>query len=376
MNSANQTYDVIVVGGGQAGLSVGYYLSKHHAKFLILDGQERVGDAWRNRWDSLKLFTTASLNKLPGMDFPGPQHKFPTKDEMADYLEAYAARFELPIRTGIWVEQVSKENGKFKLTCSQGQYWADQVIVAMGNYQEPKIPTFADELDPQICQMHSKEYRNPSQLKEGAVLVVGVGNSGGDIALEVAKTHPTILSGSPSAHIPFSVDGLFARFVFYPILLPLLGHHLLTLDTPIGRKARPKILSHGDPLFRVKPNDFEQANIRRVPKTVGIKDGKPVVEGGEVQDVQNVIWCTGFRPDYSWIKLPIFLDDESRKPDHYRGVVKRYLGMYFVGTKFQYSESSSVVKGVSRDAKYVVDHLYSGEKREASNPETLYSPAD
>lgn len=376
MNSANQTYDVIVVGGGQAGLSVGYYLAKHKAKFLILDGQQRVGDAWRNRWDSLRLFTPAGLNKLPGMDFPGPQHTFPTKDEMADYLEAYAARFEMPIRTAVWVEQVSKENGRFKLVCSKGQYFADQVIIAMGNYQEPKIPPFAGALDSQICQMHSKQYRNPSQLKEGVVLVVGVGNSGGDIALELSKTHSTILSGSPSAHIPFAVDGLFARFVFYPILLPLLGHHLLTLDTPIGRKMRSKVLSHGDPLFRVKPKDFETANIRRVAKIVGVKDGKPEVEGGEVLDVQNVIWCTGYQPDYSWIKLPIFLDDESRKPDHYRGVVQRQPGLYFVGTKFQYSESSSVVKGVSRDAKYVVDHLYSGVKKESPKPATMYSPAD
>lgn len=376
MNSANQIYDVIVIGGGQAGLSTGYYLSKNGAKFLILDGQERVGDAWRNRWDSLKLFTPAGLNKLPGMDFPGPWHKFPSKDEMADYLEAYAARFGLPIRTGVWVEQVTKEDGRFKLECTQGQYFADQVIIAMGNYQEPKVPPFTNELDAQICQMHSKEYRNPSQLKEGAVLVVGVGNSGGDIALEVAKTHPTILSGSPSAVIPFSVDGLFARLVFYPLLLPLLGHHLITLDTPIGRKMRSKVLSHGDPLFRVKPKDFEAANIRRVAKIVGVQGGKPVVEGGEELDVQNVIWCTGYQPNYSWIKLPIFQDDESRKPDHYRGVVNGYPGIYFVGTKFQYGESSSVVKGVSRDAKYVVDHFYSGSWKEYPNAAAVQSPAD
>ena len=170
MNSANQIYDVIVVGGGQAGLSAGYYLTKHNAKFLILDGRERVGDVWRNRWDSLRLFTPAKMNRLPGMDFPGPQHKFPTKDEMADYLEAYAARFELPIRTGVWVERVTKENGRFKLECSQGQYFADQVIIAMGSYQEPKVPSFANQLDAQVCQMHSKEYRNPSQLNEGAAV--------------------------------------------------------------------------------------------------------------------------------------------------------------------------------------------------------------
>ena len=276
---------------------------------------------------------------------------------MADYLEAYAARFELPIQTGLWVDGISRENGKFKLTSGHDHYFADNVIIAMGNFQEPKLPSFADDLDPNIIQIHSKGYQNSTQLRDGAVLVVGVGNSGGDIALEIAKTHSTWLSGSPTASLPFRVDGMFARYIFYPILLPLLGHYLLTLDTPMGRKVRPQILSKGDPLFRVKPSDFETAGIKRVPKIIDVKDGKPIIEGGESLDVNNVIWCTGYNPDYSWIKLPIFENGKSRKPDHFRGIVEKQPGLFFVGTKFQYSLSSSVILGVGRDAKYIVDHI-------------------
>jgi putative flavoprotein involved in K+ transport len=357
VNGENGSFETVVIGGGQAGLATGYHLAKRDLPFVILDANERIGDAWRKRWDSLRLFTPARYSRLPGMPFPAPSISFPTKDEMADYLAAYAARFDLPVRTGVEVDGLSREGDRFVITSGNRHFEAKRVVVATGAYQVPKIPAFAGELLSSIMQIHSSQYRRPSQLQEGAVLVVGAGNSGAEIAFEVSRTHPTYLSGKPSGQIPVRHGPAAARF-FLP-LVRFVGHHVLTLRTPIGRKARPTFISHGAPLVRVKLKDLAAAGVEQVPRIVGTQDGRPALQDGRVLDVSNVIWCTGFREVFPWIDLPIF--DENERPLHERGVVVGEPGLYFVGLTFQYAVSSDVLPGVGRDAEYIAKHIVSSE---------------
>jgi putative flavoprotein involved in K+ transport len=261
--------ETVVIGAGQAGLAVGHHLARRGRQFLILDASRRVGDAWRNRWDSLRLFTPARYNGLAGMPFPAPAHTFPTKDQVADYLEAYATRFRLPVRTGVRVDRLSRGDGGFVVAAGDRRWEADNAVVAMSTFQVPRVPAFAADLGPDVVQFHAAGYRNPSQLQNGGVLVVGAGNSGAEIALEVAGRHPTWLAGKESGHVPFRIEGAPARYVFQPLLFRVIGHRVLTVDTPIGRKLRPRLMSHGAPLVRVKPKDLAAAGVRRAPRVVG-----------------------------------------------------------------------------------------------------------
>jgi putative flavoprotein involved in K+ transport len=359
--------ETVIIGGGQAGLSVGYHLAKRGRPFVILDANERIGDAWRKRWDSLRLFTPARYDGLEGLRFPAPAVSFPTKDEMADYLEFYAARFDLPFRTGVKVDGLSRQDGYYVLTSGDRRFEAEHVVVAAGAHQIPKIPAFANRLDSSIVQLHSSQYRHPSQLQERAVLVVGAGNSGAEIAFEVSRTHPTYLSGKPSAQLPFRHGPAAARFLF-PVVR-FASHHVLTLRTPFGRKIQPRFLSHGAPLIRVKLKDLAAAGVEQVPRTVGIEGGRPALEDGHVLDVSNVIWCTGFREEFPWIDLPVF--GEDGRPLHERGVVVGEPGLYFVGLVFQYAASSDVIPGVGRDAEYIAKHIASREPKGRSMAHAL-----
>src|SRR5215217_4440631 len=322
-----ERFDTVIIGGGQAGLATGYHLAKRDLPFVILDANERIGDAWRKRWDSLRLFTPARYDGLQGWRFPAPALSFPTKDEVANYLESYAARFELPVRTGVEVDGLSREGDRFVVASGNRRFEAKHVVVATGANQVPKVSAFADELHSNIMQLHSSQYRRPSQLQEGAVLVVGAGNSGAEIAFEVSRLHPTYLSGRPSGQIPVRHGPAMARFVF-PVIR-FVGHHVLTLKTPIGRKAQSRFISHGAPLVRVKLKDLIAAGVEQVPRTVGIEDGRPVLEDG--------------------------------RPLHERGVVVGEPGLYFVGMPFQYASTSDVLPGVGRDAEYVAQHIASSE---------------
>lgn len=363
-------FDTIVIGGGQAGLATGYYLKQQGRDFVILDASQRIGDQWRARWDSLRLFTPARYNGLPGMRFPAPSHVFPTKDEMADFLEAYAAHFNLPVRSGVRVDHLSRQGERFLIKAGDLRFEADNVVVAMANFQKPKVPQFAEELHPGIVQLHSIDYRNPSQLQDGDVLIVGAGNSGSEIAMEVSRSHTTWMSGRSTGHIPFRIETLAARLLLIPLVLRFLFYRVLTLDTPLGRKMRPKIISNGGPLIRVKPDDLAEAGVKRVPRVSGMQEGLPVLEDGRVLDVVNVIWCTGFHPGFSWIKLPIHGEIE---PKHERGVVESQPGLYFTGLHFLYSTASSMVQGAGRDARYIVEQIVA--RSQSSEAETTHREA-
>jgi putative flavoprotein involved in K+ transport len=341
-------YDVIVVGGGQAGLSVGYHLQRASVRFLILDAEDRVGDVWRRRWDSLRLFTSARFSSLQGMPFPAPPDSFPTKDEMADYLEAYAARFELPVSNGIRVERLTRSNTGYLLEAGERRFRARQVIVAMANHQKPRIPSFAEELHSSIVQLHSVDYKNPAQLGPGPVLIVGAGNSGAEIAKELEKTHRVLLSGRDTGQIPFRINGFLGRLFLVWLVLRVVFHRVLTVATPIGRALRPKFLGRGGPLIRVKSQDLAALGVVRVGRTVGAGDGLPVLADGRRLEVGNVIWCTGFHPGFSWIDLGIF--DAEGVPRHQAGLVPEADGLYFVGLHFLYALSSEMIHGVGRDA--------------------------
>jgi len=355
--ASTETFDTIVIGGGQAGLAVGYYLKKQGGSFVILDANERIGGSWRTRtWDSLRLFTPARYDGLPGWSFPASGWSYPTARETADYLEAYAARFDLPVRTGMAVTRLAKDGDRYVVDCGERRFAADCVVVATGFYGKPSVPDFASELDPRIVQMHSSDYKDPSQLRPGGVLLVGAGNSGADIGMEVSRTHRTWLSGRDKGQIPFRIEHPLRR-----VVLPLLwfvASHVLTVKTPIGRKVRPHVLEDGAPLIRVKSQDLLAAGVARVAKTTGTQDGLPVLEDGQVMDVANVIWCTGFRQDFSWIEVPVFGEDDTG-PMHERGVASEP-GLYFVGLDFLYSFTSENVGGVGTDARHIAKHIASG----------------
>jgi putative flavoprotein involved in K+ transport len=349
-------FDVIVIGGGQAGLSVGYYLRRRGLRFVILDAERRVGDAWRKRWDSLRLFSPARFDALVGMPFPAPPDAFPTRDEMADYLEAYAQRFRLPIRSEVRVESLTRRNGRYLVRAAGQELSADQVVVAMANYQVPRVPELGSALAPGIVQLHSSQYKNAEQLRPGPVLVVGAGNSGAEIAVELAAQGRDVwLSGRDTGQAPFRTTTFLARWVLLRLLFRVLFHRVLTIRTPMGRKARPKILSHGTPLIRTRSADLLAAGVRRIGRIERVEAGVPQLENGTPLAIGNVIWSTGFRPGFSWIDLPVL--DERGEPRHEGGIVPSQPGLYFVGLNFLYSMSSSMIHGVSRDAARITSHL-------------------
>jgi putative flavoprotein involved in K+ transport len=340
--------ETLVIGGGQAGLSVGYHLARRRRPFLILDANERIGDSWRQRWDSLRLFTPARWDGLDGMPFPAPPHSFPTKDAMANYLESYAAHFKLPVRSGVRVDRLQRDGNKYVATTRNQTFVADHVVVAMSSYQSPRVPAFGAQLKPDIEQIHSRDYKNPAQLRDGDVLVVGAGNSGAEIAMDLVSRHRILMSGRNTGEIPFRVNSLAARLFLLRVVFRLVFHRILTIKTPIGRKARQGELTKGGPLIRTRSTDLAAAGVERVARVVGVRDGLPQLEDGRVMNVANVVWCSGFAPGFSWIDLPVL--DAHGVPRHDGGVVTTEPGLYFVGLLFLYAFSSTMIHGIGRDA--------------------------
>jgi putative flavoprotein involved in K+ transport len=360
------TYDTIVIGAGQAGLSAGYHLAKRGKPFLILDSGNRVGGSWANRWDSLRLFTPASRDSLPGMEFGGG-YTFPTCEELLDYMERYVARFDLPVRLGVAVDGLFREGDRFRVTAGAEAFEADNVIVAVGAHRAPKTPSFAAEIADDIVQLHSVDYRNPGQLAPGTVLIVGAGNSGAEIGVEVAKTHPVLLAGRNVGQLPIDMRTWQGKVAFP--LIWWVWEHVLTEKKKPGRKVQAEaLLGHSEPLIRQKEKDLEAVGITRTSRITGVVDGRPQNEDGEVLEVANVIWATGFSADFGWIDLPGL--DSTGRLDTDRGAVRGQPGLYVLGQEFQYMFNSHTVGGVGKDAAYVVqqlDHRAAGVRRDPAS---------
>ncbi len=348
--------ETVIIGAGQAGLTTGHYLKERGRSFTILDGNERVGDNWRRQWDTLKLYTPARYDGLPGLPFPGDPWHFPGKDEVGDFLERYAAEQDLPVRAGTRVERLRSAGPGFAIDLDDGTTLsADNVVVATGSFgRTPRVPDVAAELDPGIRQLHSSEYRRPDQLPEGPVLVVGASHSGQDIAYELAQTRTTTLCGRDTGNIPVRLDSPMFKVVFPAIVF--MFRHVLTRRTPMGRKEMPEVRFHGGPALRVKVSDLLERGVDRTEaRLTGAVDGRPRLDDGRVLDVASVVWCTGFRQVFDWIELPVIDDDGW--PREYRGVVEDAPGLFFCGLSFQFAMSSMVLPGVGRDAEYVAGKI-------------------
>jgi len=328
----------LVIGGGQAGVSIGYFLQQAGEDFRIVDADTEIGATWRSRWDSLKLFTEAKYNNLPGTRFPGDPEHIPGKDEMADYLRDYAGRFGLPIELGVEVGEISRTDGGYVAIAGDRQILAERVVVATGPTGQPRVPGFAHDLT--AAQIHSADYRNPTQLPDGPALVVGAGNSGAEIAIELAAGRQVWLAGPDVGKFPFRLGGVTYRIM----------NRLLTTHTPMGRKIAGKTTGGGTPLVRLRPEDVTAAGVRRVDRLAGVVGGQPKLADGSVLEPASIVWATGYSRNYNWIKLPIF--GETGDPVHDRGVVKGEPGLYFLGLPYLYSMASSLIMGVTQDAKY------------------------
>jgi len=346
------SWDAIVIGAGQAGLAAGYHLKRRGARFLILEVEDRLGHTWRTRRDSLTLFTPARYDSLPGLGFPAPGAAFPTKNEMADYLERYARHFELPVRLGTAVVRLIRNAEGFEVLTNRGVCRAANVVLATGPMRAPRVPDFAIDIDPRIKQFHSSEYRNPRQIPAGDVLVVGSATSGIEIALELASTHRVSVSG----RAPMRIPGPVLRLPFYWSLIK----NLLTILTPMGRAMKRAVHGRGAPLIRVSASDLDERGIERLPRLKGTEGDYLLLEDNRVVRPKTVIWATGFRNDFSWVDFPVA--DASGTPWETRGVSTVCDGLYFVGMPFQFGLVSSLVGGVGRDAAFVARHLLSRKR--------------
>ena len=350
--------DTVVVGAGQAGLVTARELAERGRDCVVLDRTARVGDGWRHHYDSLRLYTPGRHTSLPGLPFPGDPDTCPGKDELADYLEAYAEHFRLPVRTRTSVERVGRAadgSDGFDVTTGGGAIRCRNVVVATGGFgRAPALPGFAADLDPSILQLHSSEYRRPGQLRDGPVLVVGASHSGCDIAHEVAATHETHLAGRDCGQLPLRWEGARAPRAFPFVLFA--WNHVMTRRTPIGRRMMPHVRDHGGPMLRVKREHLaERGVVRHTQRVESVTGGRPTLADGTVLDVATVVWATGYQQRFDWLDLPVVGDDGW--PREYRGVAADVPGLYFCGLAFQYSFASMVLPGVGRDARYVAEHL-------------------
>ncbi|WP_300008304.1 NAD(P)-binding domain-containing protein [Pseudonocardia sp.] len=337
-----QDVDTVVIGGGQAGLAVGFHLRRCGRAFVVLDADSEIGGSWRRRWDSLRLFTPAGFSHLPGMPFPADRRESPTKDAMADYLAAYARRFALPVELSTVVVAVDRAGADLRVVATDGRAWqARDVVVATGAHGRHHVPDLAADIDPAVLQVHSGQYRRPEQLPTGPVLVVGAGNSGAEIAVDLASPDRQVyLAGRDVGHVP--PLGTWT----YPLMRGL--------GRPGSTLARRGLRGGAEPLGRIRPGDLEAAGVRRVPRVAGTRDGLPLLADGRTLRVAGVVWCTGFRPDHRFVRLPV--RDDAGGLIHHRGVTGAP-GLYVVGMPHQSSITSHLVGGVGADARFVVDHL-------------------
>lgn len=341
-------FEVIIIGASQAGLAMGYFLKQKGISFTILGKESRLGDSWRSRYDSLVLFTPRWLSALPEMALPGDQNGYAGKDEIADYLEAYAKRFDLPVQLNAMVEGLEKMDDLFSVSTNRGDFRARQVVVATGPFQKPFVPAFARELPASIYQVHTSAYKNPAQLQNGAVLVVGAGNSGAQIAVELSASREVFLSaGHPLKFFPLQILG---KSIFY--WFKKMGIYSLSAESALGKK----IMAQGDPIMGSElKRALKKGAIKQKPRATKVAAEAVCFEDGSQAAVRNVIWATGFVPDFSWIRIPHALHEKGT-PIHKRGI-SPVDGLFFLGLPWQHSRGSALIGGVGADADFLAGQL-------------------
>jgi putative flavoprotein involved in K+ transport len=345
-HQGDRLVDVVVVGGSQAGLAIAWHLARQGLRFVVLEAGPEVGHVWRSRWDSLKLFTPAQYDALPGMAFPAPADTYPTKDPVADYLQAYVAAFELPVRLNARVTSLSRTDGGFEVQTADQAYQTRQVVVATGPFQVPFVPPMAAKLDASVTQVHSADYRNPQVLPEGPVLVVGGGNSGFQIAEELAATRTVDLS--IATRYPMLPQRLGGRDLFW--WLTRLGLLRVTVSSRPGRR-----MSRRDFVIGTNRKRLERAGVRFRPRLVDA-EGRTVrfADHALLEDVGVVVWATGYRPDYGWIDVPGVV--REGQVVHRRGVTE-VPGLYFLGLSWQHTRGSALLGFVNDDATFLADRI-------------------
>jgi putative flavoprotein involved in K+ transport len=346
-SQSSDDVEVAVIGAGQAGLAMGYFLRHQGRRFVILERADSIGSAWRERWESLRLFTPRRYSALPGLPFPGDPNGYPTRDEVTAYLERYAETFSLPIELNSEVKNLEEgDDGRFRLELDGRTITADQVVVATGPFQAPYVPKVAEKLADDLFQKHAVGYRRPDELPDGTVLVVGGGNTGFQIAKELSATHKVVLSvGSRQKPLPQRVLG---RDLFWWLTKTRILDK--TVDSRLGRK-----LSRRDTLIGSSPRELKKRYRVAIRQRVVDAYARTVrFEDGSEPEVDAVIWATGYRADYSWIKLPIF--DEDGRLRHRRGVTN-VPGLYFLGLTWQHTRGSALIGWVKDDAEFIAERI-------------------
>lgn len=360
VTGSRECFDVVVVGAGQAGLAIGYGLARAGRRFLIVDGADSIGAAWLKRWDSLVLFTPRRFDSLPGLAFAGDPDGYPTRDEVIAYLEQYAATFELPIAVKSRVRSLHADAGRFVVTLGDRQIEADQIVVATGPFQVPRVPGLANALAPNVFQIHSARYRRPGDVPGRTVLVVGGGNSGFQIAKELAATHSVHLSvGSRQTSLPQTILG---RDIFWWLTKTRLLN--TTVESRLGRWMRDR-----DTLVGSSASQLKRHGVQIRPRTIGISGSAVRFADNSELEVDAVVWATGYRPDYSWIKLPIA--DLNGQVRHRRGVTD-VPGLYFLGLPWQHTRGSALLGWVKDDAEFIAGQIEASRRRPSQRVARLF----
>ncbi|PGK51958.1 oxidoreductase [Priestia megaterium] len=343
-------YDVIIIGAGQAGLAMGCYLRQENKKFILLDKRNEVGETWRERYDSLVLFTPRMYSSLPGLSLEGDKHGFPTKDEIADYLKLYVDKFQLPIRFNEEVMEVTKSDSTFFIKTNNGNYESKNVVVATGPFQTPFIPEFSNTLSSSITQLHSSDYQNSTQLAKGNVLVVGGGNSGAQIAYELSQERETYLAVSkPLTYMPLTLN---KKSIFW--WFDKVGILKASTNSILGKAIQRK----GDPVFgRELKQAIKEKKVHIKERVIKGNDTKVTFKDSTSLDIQNIIWATGFKRNYAWLNIEGIVDEKGNI-QHDRGMTP-IDGLFFVGLPWQHRRGSALLQGVGYDARFISEKIKS-----------------
>jgi putative flavoprotein involved in K+ transport len=343
--TAAEQREVVVIGGGQAGLAIGYHLAQQGRRFTILEAASEPAAAWRARWDSLELFTPVRYDSLPGLAFPGEPDGYPGRDDVVAYLTDYARHFELPVEFDSRAQAVRAHEGGFLVELADRTYQADQVVVATGPFQVPFTPPLAADLHGDVVQMHSSSYRSPADLPAGTTLVVGGGNTGFQIAAELARSRTVHLAiGGRQTPLPQRILG---RDVFR--YLEATGLMSRTVTSRIGRRMRDR-----DTLIGSSPRAARKQGIQTRPRATAADGTSVTFADGTDLTVASVVWATGFRLDHSLVDLPVF--DGDGRVVHRRGVTE-VPGLYFLGLPWQHTRGSALLGWVKDDARYLAETI-------------------